>query len=230
MSVVVVSPAPELSTSRGYWERIGFAVVREDKRLVVVTDGQVTLCLDATKTARPALSFFRQEPWDDVVERIAALTTVIPTEHGHLTSDPSGTWIHLRKGDGPTVPEGIPRSALGAFSGISLETVAVERTRGLYEALGFAQTEGSIQQGWVTMANPEGFRISLMVPFACPHTFVNPSLTYFNGERNLAIIAELRRRGVPLAEEVTVFNEHGEVDNVILRDPGGLGAFVFNDG
>jgi len=45
----------------------------------------------------------------------------------------------------------------------------------------------------------------------------------------LQIISKLRKLKVPIAEEVVVFNPKGEVDNLVLRDPGGLGIFVFND-
>jgi hypothetical protein len=62
-----------------------------------------------------------------------------------------------------------------------------------------------------------------------PHLFFNPSLTYFNGKNNLAVIESLRESGIPLAQEITHFNDKGIVDNVILQDAGGLGIFVFSD-
>ena len=57
----------------------------------------------------------------------------------------------------------------------------------------------------------------------------NPSLTYFNGGKNLPVIAAIREAGIPITEEITHFNEDGIVDNVILRDPGGYGFYIFND-
>ena len=68
-----------------------------------------------------------------------------------------------------------------------------------------------------------------MGPCCCPHLFFNPSLTYFNGGQNLPVIKAIREAGIPIAEEITHFNEEGVVDNVVLRDPGGLGMFIFND-
>jgi hypothetical protein len=68
-----------------------------------------------------------------------------------------------------------------------------------------------------------------MAPNACPHLFFNPSLTYFNGKNNLQIIENIRKSGVDITEEITVFNKEGIVDNVILRDNGGLGFFIFSD-
>ena len=69
----------------------------------------------------------------------------------------------------------------------------------------------------------------IFAPNACPHLFFNPSLTYFNSGKNLEVVEKLRKADVPILEEITAFNPEGKVDNVILRDPGGFGFFVFND-
>jgi hypothetical protein len=68
-----------------------------------------------------------------------------------------------------------------------------------------------------------------MKPLTCLHLFFNPSLTYFNGGNNLAVIENIRKLGIPITEEITHFNKDGIVDNIIIRDPGGFGFFVFND-
>jgi hypothetical protein len=63
-----------------------------------------------------------------------------------------------------------------------------------------------------------------MKPFSCPYLFYNPSLTFFNGkENNPKVIQKVR----DLTEEITAFNTEGIVNNVIIRDPGGFGLFVF---
>ena len=63
----------------------------------------------------------------------------------------------------------------------------------------------------------------------CPHLFFNPSLTFFNGENNLKIIDQINNLNIAVTEEITVFNEDNIVDNIIIRDPGGLGYFLFSD-
>ncbi len=68
-----------------------------------------------------------------------------------------------------------------------------------------------------------------MKPNACPHLFFNPSLTYFNGKNNIDIIAKIRALNISITEEITHFNKEGKVDNIIIRDPGGFGFFLFND-
>ncbi len=88
---------------------------------------------------------------------------------------------------------------------------------------------GSIAQGWVAFENGTSVGISIMKPMVCPHLFFNPGLTFFNGGKNLPIIQKIKTVGIPIAEEITVFNKEGIVDNVILCDPGGLGFFIFND-
>ena len=73
------------------------------------------------------------------------------------------------------------------------------------------------------------FTITLMKPMTCPHLFFNPSMTYFNGKKNLSIIEKIRQLNIPIAEEITHFNNEGIADNMIIRDPGGYGFFIFND-
>ena len=52
---------------------------------------------------------------------------------------------------------------------------------------------------------------------------------YFNGKNNLEIIEKIRSEGIEFTQEITEFNKEGIVDNVILRDPGGYGFFLFSD-
>ena len=98
-----------------------------------------------------------------------------------------------------------------------------------WSIFGYEITTGKEEQGWIVMTKEGFLPISIMKPFACPHLFFNPSLTYFNGGNNLPVIKKIRNLGIPITEEITEFNKEGIVDNVIVRDPGGLGFFVFND-
>jgi len=54
-------------------------------------------------------------------------------------------------------------------------------------------------------------------------------LTYFNGKQNLKVIEQIRNNGISITEEITHFNKEGIVDNIIIRDPGGYGFFIFSD-
>ena len=123
----------------------------------------------------------------------------------------------------------MPKSELGNFAGVSLETTAIKNSIQFWNILGFEQNMGSIESGWVSLVNKDGMSISLMAPLICPHLFFNPSLTYFNGTNNLNVIKEINARSIPITEEITHFNKEGIVDNIIIRDPGGLGFFLFSD-
>jgi hypothetical protein len=106
----------------------------------------------------------------------------------------------------------------------------VEKAARVLGLLGFDKTYGNGEQGWLSLQNENGFSISLIALFSCPHLFYNPSLSYFNGkEGKPKVILQIRDLKIPITEEITAFNNNGIVHNIIIRDPGGLGFFVFND-
>jgi hypothetical protein len=126
--------------------------------------------------------------------------------------------------------KGITPGITGNFAGLSIETTEMERSVEFWSALGYAITMGEASKGWVSLEADGCPGISLMKSMMCPHLFFNPSLTYFNGkEGNPKVIEAVRKEGIPITEEITHFNKEGLVDNIIIRDPGGLGFFLFND-
>src|SRR5690606_22019475 len=119
-------------------------------------------------------------------------------------------------------------SVLGNYAGICLELIEISKAASIYEAIGFKLTAGSAESGFASYSLDE-FVVTLMKPLMCPHLFFNPSMTYFNGKINNPIIIEkVRQLGIPITEEITHFNKEGIVDNIIIRDPGGFGIFVYN--
>ena len=152
-------------------------------------------------------------------------------EGGYLLSDSSGSRVYLMEGESGLSFQAAESSdaVLGNFAGMSLETTDIHRSVGLWEALGFEKGMGSVEQGWVTYTNADQFTVSFMKPNSCPHLFFNPSLTYFNSGKNPEVIEKIRALGIPITEEITAFNKEGIVDNIIIRDPGGYGFFIFND-
>ncbi len=144
--------------------------------------------------------------------------------------DPSGSYVYLLKENEQWALEPINHASyLGNYSGYSIEVLDMLATINIYQLLGFKKTMGGIEQGWISMENESGFAISIMSAGACPHQFHNPSLSFFNGTKNLEIIKRLRTLNLKISEEISVFNKEGIVDNVIINDPGGLGFFVFSD-
>lgn len=191
-----------------------------------VTDGQVVIDINPDRTARTEICLSGE--WETVVDGLRLDHVVIEKEGNWTVSDPAGVRVRLEAGEGLEIA-GEPKSVLGGFAGISIEAIEFERTLGFYRALGFEVSQGGHEQGWVSLARDNCFGVSIMRSGMCPHLFPAPGLTYFNSGKNLENIDRIRKAGVAILEEISCFNEQGIVDNVILRDPGGTGFFVFND-
>lgn len=228
MQTIIQTPTPNLQESLNFYKKLNFTVLSENNP-TLVTDGKVVIEINVDRKARAAIKFY-QSDWSDKLEQIKKHTKVIAIENGHLFAAPSGVWIYLLENEPPKVDlSAVKTSTLGNSMGVSLEVIDIDRSLAIFDILGFKITMGGIEQGWMVIAHQSGAAISLMLPNACPHLFFNPSLTYFNGKDNINIIENIRQANVEITEEITVFNKEGIVDNVILRDPGGLGFFIFSD-
>lgn len=224
----IQTPTPDLTTSLGFYQKLGFQQL-SDSELNLVSDGKVLVEINPDRYARASIKLFRAN-WETTFQELESLTTIQPIAGGYLFSDPSGTWVQLLTTikETPTLPTNMS-PVPGNYMGVSLEVIDMEGTIKIWSILGFKQTMGNPDQGWVTLADASGFSVSIMRANMCPHLFFNPSLTYFNSGGNLPIIQEIRDLKIPITEEITHFNQDGIVDNIIIRDPGGLGFFIFND-
>lgn len=233
MRTVIHTPTPNLERSVAYWHSLGFRTDRlaEGGERHLLSDAQMEVEIDARRSARAGVRLL-QPSWQDQIVQLREITPVHETDDAAVVVDPSGVWIYLSEeggpGDLPPRTENEQACVPGVFAGLSLETADMERSAKIWETVGF-EVPDDLSAAWVSCKNDEGFIVTWMAPGNCPHLFFNPSLTFFNSGRNPEIIAALRERNVPLAEEITVFNDQGLVDNVILQDPGGYGMFVFND-
>ncbi len=97
-----------------------------------------------------------------------------------------------------------------------------------WQELGF---EGSYSpnQSWIEL-NKNGQQLSLQKAKLCPHVFHNPSVSFFNGQKNKKIIQKIKQVELPIEEEVLFSQQEEIAQNIILKDPGGIGFFIFNDG
>lgn len=229
MNSIIHTPTNNLAESLDFYTKLGFTKL-PNTDLELVSDGKAVIEINPDRFARAGLKLF-SESWEKIVEDLENLVNVLKIENGYLITDPSGIWIYLIE-----TPEEVsidtsvdPSSVLGNYAGISLETTSINNSYHIWKLLGFDQQEGDVDQGWITLRNSDGLNISLMKPFTCPHLFFNPSLTYFNGSKNIEIIEKIRSLQIPITEEITHFNKEGVVDNIIIRDPGGYGFFLFND-
>jgi len=228
MKAFIHTPTNDPRQSIGFYTRLGFTQLSEKPTLF--SDGTMVIEVDPERSARVGVRVYS----GDTASALSELGNHVKAhaiKGGQVVSDPSGVWVYIMEGNEPRADmAGIPSSTLGNFAGLSIESTDVARSTGFWKALGLEVTIGSTEQGWVSLGAQGWPLVSVMAPLNCPHLFFDPSLTYFNGkEGNPKVIANVRKAGIPIAEEITHFNKEGIVDNIIVRDPGGIGFFVFND-
>lgn len=238
MNVTIHTPTPHLPTSVSFYETLGFSVVSGDPQgdaSVILVCGSMRVEVNPNRFARAGLRLTKPS-WEAEISELGSQTTIVPSGEDHLVVDPSGVWVYLTRGDAVALEstmDGEGSCLLGNFAGLSLETASLSTSVGFWRTLGFrteVEDPAKIdEQSWIGAQSETGFGICWMRPNACPHLFFNPSFTFFNSGKNPEIIAGMRAAGIEMTEEITVFNDEGIVDNVIIRDPGGYGFFVFND-
>ena len=227
MKSIIQTPTPDLKKSLEYYQKLKFEVFNEQSP-TLVSDGKAVIEINPERTARAGVKLFAND-WQRELASLRREFSVHAIDNGFVVGDPSGVWVYLMCVSGPEIEQKAESSSItGNLAGLSIETLDIGKSQELWQILGFEPNAGDADKGWVSLTNGE-LTISLMAPLACPHLFFNPSLTYFNGVKNPELIAKVREAGVQIAEEVTIFNEQGEVDNLVLQDPGGLGIFMFND-
>ncbi|MBL6964501.1 MAG: hypothetical protein ISR55_11805 [Bacteroidetes bacterium] len=229
MKTIIQTPTNKLEESLAFYVKLGFETISKDTPNVV-SDGQVIIEINPDRYARAGMKLFN-ENWQEIISELEKLSKIIKIKDGYALADPSGSWIHLMEtsADIDFKSSQTSSSALGQFAGMSVESIDLEKSLQIWEILGFEKSMGSVDEGWISLVKQDAVTVSLMRPLACPHLFFNPSLTYFNGSKNLEIIDNIRKLQIPITEEITYFNKEGIVDNIIIRDPGGLGFFLFND-
>ena len=228
MKTIFTTPTPDLDKSTGFYESLGFEIINSNGQTYAVSK-QLIMEINPVRTARAGIKIYGAD-LDQMEKSLSEYTKVITTETGILVADPSNVWMYFEKGDFPEID--LARSNVelaGTYAGMSLETTDIEKSIKIWSCLDITKTMGDASKGWVAYTSKTGLPVSFMAPNACPHLFFNPSLTYFNSGKNLEVVEKLRKADVPILEEITAFNPEGKVDNVILRDPGGFGFFVFND-
>ena len=229
MQSLIHTPTNGLENSLTFYNKLGFKSLSNKER-TIVTDGMVVIEINADRFARAGVKLFKTK-WTKEVNKLKKLTTVHRTKTGYVLGDPNGVWIYLEEGllKLKFKPAKESFSVLGNYAGISLESTDISKSVEVWKTLGF-KAKGSPEQGWVACTNQDNLTVNIMNPLMCPHLFFNPSLTYFNGKGNSPkVIKKIRELKIPITEEITHFNDKGVVDNIIIRDPGGYGFFLFND-
>lgn len=225
---IIHTPTGKLENSIDFYSRLQFKSIAGSP--ILYTDGIAVIEINTDRFARAGLKIYRRS-WTTEIAALKEMTAVTAIPGGYLFCEPGGTWIYLMESE-PGIKFKKSESSfsiLGNFAGLSIEAADILRAARIFEILGFSKNMGSADQGWISFVNEEGFKINIMKPLCCPHLFFNPSLTYFNGKNNLSVIEKVRVLEIPISEEITHFNKKGIADNIIIRDPGGYGFFIFND-
>lgn len=229
MKSLLQSPTPNPEWSRDFYTKLKFSVVEHEHR-TLYTDGKVLVEVNPSRYARAGIRLLA-ESWYDTVGSLAETVNITELEDGYLIADPSNVWVYLEETEEEIdfSPQDHSSSLAGNYAGLSFESPDFPRSVAFWTALGFSLSFGDAQSGFAGLTNKDEMTISLMKPNSCPHLFFNPSMTYFNSGKNPEIIEKIREAGIPITEEITHFNKEGLVDNIIIRDPGGFGFFIFND-
>ena len=226
--VTICTPANDLDTSKEFYKKLNFEIISEAKPTLLADTNFIIEIVDDTY-ARPGLKLYKVD-WTEELSKLREMTEVIEYDDGFLASDPNGVKAYLSTENFEEYAK--PKDLIGMtgnFAGISLEAVDVKGTCDFWACLGYEKNYGEFEQGWVTYTNGSDVVISIMKMQTCPHMFFNPGMTFFNSGDNPRIIQEIRDAGIPITEEITAFNPEGNVDNIIIKDPGGYGFFIFND-
>ncbi|MCB1022859.1 MAG: hypothetical protein KDB79_00615 [Acidobacteria bacterium] len=225
----VHTPTSSLEESKDFYRRLKFEMLSEEDP-TMFTDGKALIEIDPDRFARAGIKIYSEDLAGKAGE-LKEHQEIIDIENGFLLSDPNGVKVYLINEwlEIDHQPKEKSFGLTGNFAGLSIEAHDINKTADFWTALGFSHKDGDLDQGWATFSDGEGFDISLMKSLMCPHLFFNPGMTYFNGGKNLTNIGLLREAGIPITEEITVFSSDNVADNVIIRDPGGLGFFIFND-
>ena len=229
MHITLQTPTPDIAKSRSFYDKLGFSLI-DDDGTVKFFDGKTLIEINSDRFARIGLRVYSQDV-ENLVEKLRGTFNISETDKSYQLSLPGGLNIYLLKDQ--KAPEINTQNAittmLGNGHGLSIETGETSIVHKALLILGFKITHGKAEDEWFVMEGASGFGVSLMKPNNCPHMFYGPSLNYFNGSENLKQIERIRNSGISISEEITIFNDKGVVDNIVLQDPGGLGFFIFSD-
>ncbi len=229
MRTIVHTPTNQLEQSRQFYEKLQYQAVPHAVA-TWYTDGAVIVEINPDRYARAGVRIF-QPSWTSEVQALREKTAVHKMADGYLLNDLSGCYLYLTEGEFPydVGTPGTVDTLTGNFAGLCLESSDIKRSTEIWQLLGFDIKMGDTESAMIGLEDRGGFGVSLMKPLSCPHLFFNPSMTYFNGADNLNLIDKIRATGIPITEEISYFNKEGIVDNIIIRDPGGYGFFIFSD-
>ncbi len=232
--ILIQSPAPNLEASIGFYHKLNFVQTYQKDLVHIFSDAAIDIMVNGASSTRLSYVVFTKEI-DGLKQRLPETAKLFNHDTGLVTTDPNGVRVYIYPFESnPTLDKsGIrEKNVCGNNFGTGIETGRFDDSIQFWHALGYStNNEITDKTQYATLVQDDCPAITLFAPGICPHAFYNPSLTYFNGkEGNPKVISALLKLGISPVEEITIFNNTGEVDNIIISDPGGLHAFIFNDG
>jgi hypothetical protein len=225
LQTIIHTPTPSLTASSQFYSKLGFEEF-EIATSTYYSAKNLIIEVNQVRFARAGIKIIKQD-WSKELDLLRQLVTLFNCEKGEAFVDPSGSWVYLETYEDLERLEQVQISVLENYYGVSLETANFAKSIALYEIIGFAVPEKT-DATYVALQNGE-FSITMMKPHTCPHLFFSPSLNFFNGSDNISIIEKIKQLNIPISEEITHFNKENIADNIIIRDLGGYGFFVFSD-
>ena len=228
MKVIINTPTPSVEQSIKFYSDLNFHCTSISDYHYAIS-GDLKIRINHERLSRAGMVFYNND-WSEFLNSYGEERAVESKDNRHFIADPNGIILELcNSADYPTLPDHQSEVLTGNFSGISIEAFDFKQSIAFWTKLGYKKTMGNEDSGWIAMSNDTPIGISLMKFNMCPHLFFNPSFTYFNSGKNLEVIQRIREANIQITEEITLFNKEGLADNIIIRDPGGFGFFVFND-
>lgn len=229
MKALIQIASPSMEATKTFYEKANFKSIPIAGGIYFYSNPMIVYLKD-DPCSRAGLRLFNAN-WERFIVDNGLENQYTKTKNGYIILSPEGCPIYLDLTDELYIncPNEEATCNFGNYAGLSLESVHIHYSIEFWQNLGFKITMGDPSQGWVALKNEFGFTLSIMAYQACPHLFPIPSISFFNSGKNIPIIEKIKESNIDISEEITRFNKDGVVDNIIVKDPGGLGYFIFND-
>ena len=226
-ATILTTPCPDLTVSEHYFLTLDFNIFKDEKQHFALAKDFI-IELNTNPYARPGIKLIRSK--SSITALIGNLTTV-KIGNDQLLVSPEGCCIYFNELPLPSTENHLntENTLLGNFQGVSIESANLAESLIFWLKIGFTQVGGSAESGWLMLKNEDNFDLNVMRFGMCPHFFSNPGLNFFNGTENPKIIQEIKRRNLPIRQEITFFKPGEPAENIIMSDQGGLCCFIFND-
>lgn len=219
--ITLYSSSPEKTGA--FCSTLGFTVVSRENAAALMTDGNYFFDIRYAKKPATTLSYCVSDISNAIhMAENLEIAIIEKSQHHAILQEPNGLLILLISSEALALSEfpKNPSSLCGTFYEMSLETTDMEGSISWWQNVGFKVT--TRQNTWCTLDDGK-MKIGLYEKGSCPHTFRNPSLTYFESDMSERI-GKLKERGTTFAQEE---GEIGMKGHAIAESPDGQYFFLF---